>query len=175
MLHNRFYIMISRSVLLIFCFLLHGCYSFKGTSISPDLKSYYIEQTTITSKSNSITPADMPEKFMEALRAKIRNQSNLIYNDISPDIEFKSTITQYDLSDESQNIDQDISSVRKLVASINVEYISNKDEKDNWTQTFSHTIFFDPTTDFQSSEESFIDQIIEQITEQIFNKSFTNW
>jgi len=164
------------SIFIFISIILSSCYSFKGTSISPDLKSYYIEQTIIApGQGAAITPGDMPEKFMEALRAKVRNQSSLIYNDATPDIEFKSTITQYQLQDESRNTDEDISSLRKLVASISVEYISSIDEEDNWKQTFTHSIFFDPSTDFQSSQESFIDEILEQISEQVFNKCFTNW
>lgn len=156
--------------------MLASCYSFKGISIPPDVKSYYVDQTTIQSgERTQLTPGDMPERFMEALRGKLRNQSNLIPNDVSPDVEFISSITEFDIDDQARSPDNELATLYKLNASIRVEYISNTNEDDSWSQTFSHTINFDPSVDLQTAQDGFIDEILEQITEQVFNKSYTNW
>ncbi len=153
---------------------LSSCYSFRGTSIPSNVKSYFVEQTTIDARA-LLTPGDLPERFMEALRAKVRDQASLSYNKVSPDIEFHTVITNYKTDEEVRSADNNTATLLKLQASVKVEYISNTNEDDNWTQTFSHTINFEPTIDFQTAEDGFIDEILEQITEQIFNKAFTNW
>lgn len=152
--------------------LLSSCYSFKGTSIPAEVKTFYVDQTS-KGAGALLAPGDLPERFMEALRAKIRNQSRLSYSKVDPDISFESEITQFVLADEAASANN-VSSLLKMQISIKVAYIT-ADEDDNWTQTFSHTINYDPSVDLQSAQDGFIDQILEQITERIFNKAFTNW
>lgn len=169
--------MLSRiTFFLVLTIVLGSCYSFKGTSIPPDVNSYYVDQTTIQSgERTQLTPGDLPQRFMEALRDKLRNQSNLVSNDVSPDVEFVSVITEFDIDDQARSPDNELATLYKLNASFRVEYISNKNEDDNWTQTFSHTVNFDPSVDLQTAQDGFIAEILEQVTEQIFNKSYTNW
>ena len=159
-------------IVLISC--LSSCYSFRGTSIPANVKSYYVDQTVIDPRA-TLTPGDLPELFMEALRAKIRNQSGLIYNDATPDIEFMSTITQFEIADDVRGDGESLSTLNKITATVKVEYLSAENEEENWNQNFSHTINYDPSIDLQSNLPSFIDEILEQITEQVFNKAFTNW
>jgi len=161
-------------ILIVIISCLTSCYSFRGTSIPPDVKSYYVDQTVIDPRA-TLTPGDFPELFMEALRAKIRNQSRLIYNDATPDIEFLSTITQFEIADDVRGDGESLSTLNKITASVKVEYLSATDEEENWSQNFSHTINYDPSLDLQSSLPGFIEEILEQVTEQIFNKAFTNW
>jgi len=164
-----------RLILLITIASLSSCYSFRGTSIPPDMKSYYVAQCTMEpSAKTAIAPGEMPVQFMEALRAKIRNQSRLIYNDVSPDIEFRSTITQFE-TNENVGGGNNVANLIKLTSSIKVEYINLNDEEDTWTQVFSHTINYEPTVNLQTAQDGFIEEILEQISEQAFNKAFTNW
>jgi len=159
--------------LLCFCFLVNSCnVSFRGTSIPADVNTFYVDQTILSALN---APGDLPETFMEALRQKIRDQSNLNYNSVNPDIEFKSDISVFAQGNEAESAENNRAALLKLTITVKVEYISNKNEADNWTNSFSHTVNFDPSVDFQTAQAGFIDEIFEQITEKIFNKSFTNW
>lgn len=153
-----------------------GCYSFRGTSIPQEMKSYYVAQCTIAANDKTVTtPGEMPEQFMEALRAKIRNQSRLVYNDVSPDVEFRSEITVFEIEDEAVSGENNTATLLKLRSSIKVEYVNLNDEEDTWTQVFSHTVNFEPTVDLQTAQPGFVDELLEQISEQAFNKAFANW
>ena len=149
-----------------------GCYSFRGTSIPSDVNTFYVDQAILRATN---APGDLPERLMEALREKVRNQSSLKYNDVSPDIEFGMEISSFVQANEVESAENNTAALLKLTISVRTDYTSNKNEEDNWTQTFSHTVNYDPSVDFQTAQDGLIAEAFEQITEQIFNKAFANW
>lgn len=162
-----------RAVLFFLVVSLYSCYSFRGTNIASTIDTFYVEQTSILAGLGQ-TPGDLPELFMESLRAKVRNQSRLTYDDRNPDITFESEITSFVLGDEARAAGN-VSTLLKIAASIKVTYIDNQDEDNNWTSTFSHTVNYDPSINIQEAQDGFIEEILDQISEQAFNKAFTNW
>lgn len=149
-----------------------SCYTFRGTSIPSDVNTFYVDQAILRATN---APGDLPERLMEALRAKIRNQSSLQYSDQSPDIEFGMEISSFVQANEVESAENNTAALLKLTISVRTEYISNRNEEDNWNQTFSHTVNYDPSVDFQTAQDGLIAEVFEQITEQIFNKAFANW
>lgn len=151
-----------------------GCYSFKGISIPPEAKSFYVKDFALRANN---APAQIDQLWSEALREKIRNESRLTYNEKSPDIEFEGSITSYKVIGTAPQAGNTVS-LNKLTIGVNVTYINNASDgaKDNeWTQSFSFFKDFDATLDLNSVEEDFIEEIFEQLTENVFNKAFTNW
>lgn len=154
--------------------LLSGCYSFKGISIPPEAKTFYVKDFVLRANN---APAQIDQLWSEALREKIRNESRLTYNQQSPDIEFEGSITSYKVVGTAPQAGNTVS-LNKLTIGVSVTYTNNAGDggkDDEWTQTFSFFKDFDATLDLNSVEEGFIEEIFEQLTENVFNKAFTNW
>ena len=105
-----------------------GCkYSFRGISIPPDVRTYYVGDFQ---NAAAEAPGDINQRFAEALRAKVRNESRLIYTEIDPDIEFSGKITAFTLRPEALQAGNTVAQ-NKLEIFITVTYINNKDESKN--------------------------------------------
>ena len=150
-----------------------SCYSFKGVSIPPDMKTFYVRQVNLN-PSASLAPADSPERFMEQFREKIRSQSSLKWNEVDPNIEFDCEITSYRVSNEANQQGNQVS-LNKLTISVKVGFINNNDPEEDWNKSYSFGIPFDPSEDLQEVQDGYIQDIFEQISENIFNDAFTNW
>lgn len=159
--------------LMVCVILLTGCYSFKGISIPPEVNSYYVKGFIL--KANN-APANVDQRFSEALREKVRNESRLIYNDTDPDIEFSGSITSYRIQGNAPQEGNTVA-LNKLTIGVSVTYGNYRGDSkaDKWTENFSFFKDFDATLDLNSVEDEFIDEIFEQLVENIFNKAFTNW
>ena len=60
------------------CFFL---YTFKDISISPDVKTYYVDDFDNTAFGS---PATLSQDFSEELRGKVRKETSLVYDDTDP-------------------------------------------------------------------------------------------
>ncbi len=151
---------------------LSGCYSFKGIAIPTDVNSYFVENFQ---NSAPQAPGDINQRFSEALRAKIRNESRLVYNEKSPDIEFSGTITGFRLTPEAPQAGNTVA-LNKLEITVSVNYINNNDEAKNWkNKQFSFFRTFPSDQDFISIQDGLINEIFKQLMENIFNDAFTGW
>ncbi len=149
-----------------------SCYSFKGISISPEIKTFFVEDFSIAGTISP--PADAAQIFSEDLRAKIRNESRLNYQEVDPDIVFSGTISRYSV-DAVAPVEGGRSDINRLQIAVNIEMVDNIKEDESWRQSFSFFSDFDATTDLQSVESDLIETIYEQLIEDVFNKAFTNW
>ncbi len=148
-----------------------GCYSFKGIAIPPDVNSYVVNNFQNNAPQ---APGDINQRFSEALRAKIRNESRLIYNDISPDIEFSGSITSFRLSPEAPQAGNTVA-LNKVEIVVSVDFKNNKSEEKSWKKQFSFFRTFASDQDFISIQDGLINEIFKQLMENIFNEAFTGW
>jgi len=163
----------SNLCILAFCLLfLSSCsINFKGTTIPPDVKTYTVENFTLSS---SAAPIDINQKFTEELRRKIREESRLVNNDENPDIIFTGTITGYGINYVAPD-PNNTTSLNRLEISVKINYTNEKNEEDNYSKSYSDFEDFDSNSDFQSIQDDLIDTIIEDILERAFNDAFTRW
>ncbi len=161
------------AILFFLIFGLMGCkYSFRGISIPPDVTTYFVDEFQNTAPE---APGDINQRFAEALRAKVRNESRLIYTETEPDIEFSGKITGFTLRPEALEAGNTVAQ-NKLEIFITVNYVNNKDDSKNWNQKqFSFFRTFNSDQDFLSIQEGLITEIFDQILENIFNEAFTGW
>ena len=154
------------------CVLSSCSYSFKGIDIPADVKTYYIENF----QNEAIqAPGDLAQRFTEALRAKIRNESRLTYNEPSPDVEFSGSIVRFIITPEAPREGNTVS-LNKLEIAVSVNYINNQDETKNWkSKQFTFFRTFESDKDFLTIQDKLIDEIFKQLLENIFNEAFTGW
>lgn len=156
---------------LLFLIVFSSCYSFKGIAIPPNVNTFFVENFN-----NAVpqAPADINQRFSEALRAKIRNESRLTYNEQKPDIEFSGEISGFRLTPEAPQAGNTVA-LNKLEISVSVSFVNNTDETKNWKKTFSFFRTFESDKDFVSIQDNLISEIFRQLTENIFNDAFTGW
>lgn len=158
-------------IVLVILSLISACYSFKGISIAPEISSFKLEQVEdVYNKA----PAGYPIDFYEALNAKIRKDSRLVFNSSNPDIVFQCKITQFEVSSQAPR--QDITSyINRCSVVIEVEFTNKQNEKENWKTNFSRYVDFDANVNFSSIQQQITQELSTLLVDDIFNKAFTNW
>lgn len=158
--------------IMVYVILLTGCcYSFKGISIPPDINTFAVEefnQTTLNA------PVNIEVTFAEKLREKVRTESKLRQDTENPDVTFSGSITQYVVTAEAPEEGSTVS-LNKLSIGVQIIYKNSKNDKEDYSKSFSFFETFDATQDLQIVEDELIDRIFDQITERIFNDTFTTW
>lgn len=148
-----------------------GCYSFKGISIPAEANTFYVDDFTITAVA---APPDINQKFAEALRFRIVNESRLTYDTENSDLTFSGSVTKYRITSEAP-IEGNTTALNRLEIVVSVKYEDILDEENNWTQNFSFFESFDSNVDIADLEAELQDNIITKLSEDVFNKAFTNW
>ncbi|TVR81976.1 MAG: hypothetical protein EA409_05800 [Saprospirales bacterium] len=148
-----------------------SCYSFKGTSIDPNVNTFFIGDFEITAPNAPIT---ISQDFSEALRDKIRLETRLTLADIDPDIEFTGSIVTYNVTALDPQPGE-FTALNRLQIGVRIEYLNNKKKDDKWQQTFSFFEDFPADQNLIDVEENLISIIFDQLTEDIFNRAFSDW
>ena len=166
--------MIVRISILFLLFLLYsGCYSFKGISIDPDVKTFYVQNFESIA---SNAPPTLALDFTERLKDKIRSESRLVLNNEQPDVEFTGRITTFVVVPVAPKPGE-VVSLNQLKINVSVKYINNKNEKKSWPteRTKGHFAEFSNTADLLTVQDELIRQIATQIMDDIFNEAFNDW
>lgn len=157
---------------------LNSCqfYSFKGISISPDVKTYSVPPFKNFAGG---APPTISLTFTEKLKDQIRSNTRLRRVDTEgvgeSDLLFVGTVIEYSVNSVSAQPGQP-AAINQLKISVEVEYSNAKQEKNNWKQVFSFQQEFPTSTDLIAVQDNLIQTISKKIVEDIFNKAFTeNW
>lgn len=151
-----------------------SCYSFKGISIPPGITTFYVDPFQNATQN---APPDIGQQFAESLRDIVLQNSKLSYDDINPNIEFTGSVNGFNVTSVApQETDAGFgSALNRLQIAVQVNYVNNEDEEDNWTQSFSFFQDFESSVDLVSVQDELIVDIFQQLTEDVFNRAFTNW
>ena len=155
-----------------------GCYSFKGISIPPTVATFYIDQFQ-----NNVgnAPPDIAQRFSDEFRQDITQNTSLLYNEEVPDVEFSGSISSFNVQSVAPERNSNAgqvqfgSTLNRLTISVQVSYVSNQNEEDNWSQSFSFFEDFENDQNLDDVQDELIDNIFEQILQDIFTRAFTNW
>jgi len=150
---------------------LQGCYSFRGISIPPDVKTYYIPVFDIRATN---APPTVGQDFSELLKDKVRNEARLLWDEVNPHIEFTGAISAFNVKPVAPQPGETVA-LNRLEISVAINFINNNDEKKNWNSTFSFFGDFGTDQNLLDIQDGLIAQIYEQIVEDVFNKAFTDW
>ncbi len=147
-------------------------YSLTGASISPDVKTFSVDY--FPNKAPLVVPY-LSSLFTEELTNYLRSKTGLSQmTDNNGDIRFEGQITGY--SQRPIDITSDeVAASNRLTIEIRVKYTNTKDDKYDFTSTFSSYADYSTDSDFNSIEESLINEILDKIIEDIYNKALVNW
>ncbi len=154
-------------------FLWSSCqfYTFRGISISDEVKSFSVAQFKIIPP---IAPPTLGQTVGEKLKNRIRNNTRLkrVDADTEADLAFVGTIVGYDIVSVASQPGQ-AATLNQLKISVEMEVTNAKEEKKTYRQIFSFQQDFPATTDILAVQDQLINTISEKLIDDIFNKTFT--
>lgn len=162
-------------VLLVFT---SGCkisYTMSGASISPEVKTVFVDY--FRNRSKVINPT-LSQSFTEAMKDKFVNETGLSMNTDQGDLEFSGEITSYDvrpLSIQKSESGRDFASMNRLTITVKVIFVNNKDHDQDFNTSFSAYFDWDSSKTINQVENDAVLVITTQLIDDIFNKSVANW
>ena len=163
---------------LILSVFLNACkigYSLTGASISPEVKSVFIDY--FSNRARVVNPT-LSQTFTEKMKDKFVNETGLSLEREQGDLEFSGEITGYEvrpLSIQQSDQGRDFASMNRLTVSVKVVFTNNKDHEQDFNTTFSAYYDWESTRSLNEIESDAADVIVEQLVEDIFNRSVANW
>jgi len=155
-----------------------GCqikYTLSGASISPEVKTVFID--FFRNRSKVVNPT-LSQSFTEAMKDKFVNETGLTLNTDQGDLEFSGEITGYDirpLSIQKSETGRDFASMNRLTITVKVIFVNNKDHDQDFNTTFSAYYDWDSSKSINQVENEAVQVINTQLIDDIFNKSVANW
>jgi len=150
-------------------------YSFTGASISPEVKTVFID--FFTNRARVVNPM-LSQTFTEKMKDKFVNETGLSMDREQGDLEFGGEITGYDvrpLSVQQSDQGRDFASMNRLTVTVKVVFTNNKDHEQDFNTSFSAYYDWESTRSLNDVENDAVDVIVEQLVDDIFNKSVANW
>jgi len=166
-------------VILSLSVVLTGCkigYSFTGASISPAVKSVFIDY--FNNRARVINPT-LSQNFTEAMKDKFVNETGLSMAREQGDLEFSGEITGYDVKplsiQQSGTTGKDFASMNRLTITVKVVFTNNKDHAQDFNSSFSAYYDWESSQTLSAVESTAVGVIVPQLIDDIFNKSVANW
>jgi hypothetical protein len=163
---------------LIICLLLitmSGCkvkYSFTGASIPANVKTISIQYFP---SSAPLAPPTLSQQFTESLREIFLNQTSLGVLQRNGDMNLEGTITNYMTTPMAIQSGNDAAAYNQLSITVSVKFTNNKDEKQNFEQSFTNYANYNSTENLAKVEQELIAEINKKLVQDIFNRSVSNW
>lgn len=147
-----------------------GFYSLTGAAVKgKTINIHFIENNAAT-----IAPS-LSATFTQKLRQHITSLSSLaqVDND-KADYDIQGAITTYNITVASIT-GTETSSKNRLTIGVKIDFVNRVEADKDFSQTFSRFADFDADQNFQSVENTLIEQISDQLKDDIFNRAFVNW
>lgn len=161
-------------ILLLFSWTANGCYSFKGISIDPNIKTFFVRNFENTAPN---APPTLAVDFTERLKDKVRTETPLVLKTDEPDAEFAGRVTDYRVIPVAPKPGETVA-LNRLEISFQISYTVNKEGvPGSWAndKNFKHFAEFSNETDLLTVQDELIRQISDQLLEDVFNAAFNNW
>jgi hypothetical protein len=146
-------------------------YSFSGINIGKNIKTFHVPY--IPNNAPIIIPG-LNDEFKNELIDKITQNTNLEEDKNKPDLIFEAEITDYSVQPVSLTAEQ-TAAMNRLTIQIKLNYTNNKNEKDNFTKTYSHYYDYPATQSRIEIQDEAHKEIFEQILEDIFSDTLAKW
>lgn len=147
-------------------------YNMSGGSLDPAIKTFSVDY--FPNKAPLVMPT-LSDTFTEKLTEYMRRKTGLTQmTDNNGDIRFEGQITEYSQRPIDIRSDE-VAASNRLTIGIRVKYTNTLDDKYDFSSTFSNYADYSTDVDFNSVEESLIEEILDKIIEDIYNKAVVNW
>jgi hypothetical protein len=162
-----------RSFFIYLCLLayLSSCYSFKGASLSPDIKSIQIANVRMETAGG---PSNLSLTINEKLKEYFQRNSTLKITNQNPDLTIEGTIVGYELTPQAPTSD-DKAGLNRLTLRIQFQLTNRLDETKNFDQEFSFYQDFPQNQTLSQVEKTLIPKLTDQIILDLFNKIAGDW
>jgi len=152
-------------------FSLSSCYSFKTTSISPDINSFFVQNFNVSALA---APPNININFTTSLQDKIERETRLKYREGDPDIILSGTVADFSVTSQGASADATVSFDRLTIV-VNVNYQNAREEDRDWEQRFEAFADYDASENLLDVQDALIEDIFSQITENVVNRAFSDW
>ncbi|MCX6182643.1 MAG: LPS assembly lipoprotein LptE [Bacteroidetes bacterium] len=121
-----------------------------------------------------IVQPSFSQAFVDALRNKIVNESNLKYSQDTPDLLFTGSIKDYKITPISATSNTTAAGNR-LTVSIEVTYESKIDPKKNFTKSYTEFADFSIDQNLTDIENDLISEIVKKLAQQVYLDIIPAW
>jgi len=165
---------------LAFFFGLVSCkiYSFKDTSIPPEVKNIHLAY--IENRARLVNPALAPA-LNDALRQKINNQASRLAQIPTSDADYDVTAWISDYNYSTSGVSGQTASSNRLSVTVHIVFKNNLDPTGkkvppaNFEADVQRNFDFNAQTSITDAEQQLLPTITSNMTDEIFNKLFSNW
>lgn len=154
---------------------LSSCYSFTGSSLSPETKTILIKNFP---NNAALVNSDLSQDFTMALQKMFLQRTSLKGTSENPDILIEGYISDYSItptSISSTSVGTTEAAQNKLTITVHVNYKNKIEPEKNFNKTFSGEATFSSDLDINAIESSQVRIVNERIINQIFNEIVANW
>lgn len=148
-----------------------GVYSFTGTTLSPDLKTIYIENFSMATAG---APQNLSLTFNEDLKEYYQRNTNLKIVPNDGDLLLSGAITRYEMTPLATTAG-DKAAMNRLTIGIEVSFYNSQNEAENFDKEFSFYGDFSQEQSLSDVEPTLVPKILEQIVLDIFNETAAQW
>lgn len=163
---------LSLLILSAFCIIAFtSCYSFKGASLSQDLKTIQISNVRLETAGG---PTNLGLEVNEKLKEYFQRNTSLKLSNQNPDLLLEGTIVGYELSPQAPTSD-DKAGLNRITLRILFKLSNRLDEDKNFEQEFSFYQDFPQNQTLSQVEKALIPKMLDQIILDLFNKIAGDW
>jgi len=150
---------------------LSSCYSFKGASLSQDLKTIQINNIRMETAGG---PTNLGLTINEKVKEYFQRNTTLKIINQNPDLLLEGTIVGYEMTPQAPTSD-DKAGLNRLTMKIQFSLVNRLDETKNFDQEFSFYQDFPQNQTLTQVEKSLIPKLVDQIILDLFNKIAGDW
>lgn len=165
-------------LLLPLLFMLAGCYSFTGSSLSPETKTILIRN--FPNNAPLMNPT-LSQEFSTAIQNRFLQRTTLKGATENPDILIEGEITDYTISPTTISSPVNApggvlqAAQNKLTITVNVHYENQVEPNKSFDRTYSDEAVFSSDLDINQIESSQVKIVNERIINKIFNDIVADW
>ena len=165
--------------LMLFLLLLQGCglYSFSGISLSPEVKTFFIQfQSDV-----ALGPPDLSEKLQQKLNDELVQRTPLQQVYTQGDLQMEGVITQFQyvsVAPMKSGVEKEDgeATTDRLTITVQMTYTNTYDNASSFSKkTFSQSSDMAATTSRSDEEPRLIDDIFTKLVADIINDTVAAW
>lgn len=159
-------------------FLLSSCYSFTGSSLSPETKTIDIRDFP---NNAPLMNASLSQEFSTAIQNRFLQRTTLKGAKENPDILIEGEITDYAITPTTISTAVEApggniqAAQNKLTITVKVHYENKIEPEKSFDRTYSDEAVFSSDLDINAIETSQVNVVNERIINKIFNDIVANW